>query len=565
MPFAVQFGTVMDSTGRPALNFVCTLFTALLNWSLSLFFVRQFGLFGAAFATLTGYGVSFVVMQYFLYKYFKVNVLSAFGYIPGFYKMGWEMVRKRVSSPPGPRSKGEGVTSLQDLKGSKKVSQKNINPSSYNNVQNTKYNKINTTLASLHKEVEGEAPPSPSERGAEGADVVFFTLFRTDNPYSSISLSMAKELAKTRRVFYVNHPYSLKDIVQGLRARDPMLRKRLVRLLTGRVGYEALESIPHHFVAVQPPATLPINWLPPGPVYNFFQALNNNIILRTIRKTLRDYGVHNYVYINCYDPFYAGSLPSEMGARCRIYHCIDDITQNAYTDRHGTALENEACRNADLTFVTSTNLYRLKAPFARRIVTYFNAADVTVFQRVLEEKFPRPTELEGRPGKVIGFIGNLDELRIDYPLLKQIALAYPENTLLLVGPVNSPEPGEIGLDRLPNVVFAGSRRLHDLPPLLQYMDCVLIPFLKNTLTKSIYPLKINEYLAAGKPVVSSTFSGDIRTFSESIYLAEDHAGFVEKIAGALEENDPSRIQQRVEIARSNTWEARIAQLWEEVG
>jgi glycosyltransferase involved in cell wall biosynthesis len=89
--------------------------------------------------------------------------------------------------------------------------------------------------------------------------------------------------------------------------------------------------------------------------------------------------------------------------------------------------------------------------------------------------------------------------------------------------------------------------------------------LKNTLTKSIYPLKINEYLAAGKPVVSSTFSGDIRTFSESIYLAEDHAGFVEKIAGALEENDPSRIQQRVEIARSNTWEARIAQLWEEVG
>ena len=375
---------------------------------------------------------------------------------------------------------------------------------------------------------------------------------------------MAKELAKTRRVFYVNHPYSLKDIVQGLRAGDPALRKRLGYLLTGRVRYESLDSIPHNFVAVQPPATLPINWLPPGRVYNFLQSLNNGIILRTIRKTLRDHDVDNYVYINCYDPFYAGHLPEEMGARCSIYHCIDDITQNAYTDRHGTALENEACRKADLTFVTSTNLYKLKAPFARRIVTYFNAADVSVFHRVLEETFPRPPELAGRTGSVIGFIGNLDELRIDYPLLKKIALAFPGDTLLLVGPVNSPEPKEIGLDELPNVVFAGSRRLEELPPLLQHMDCVLIPFLKNTLTKSIYPLKINEYLAAGKPVVSSTFSDDIRTFSDSIYLAEDHEAFFAKIGEALAENDPAQVMKRVEIAQSNTWEARIRQLWEEV-
>ncbi|MCC6282239.1 MAG: glycosyltransferase [Saprospiraceae bacterium] len=396
-------------------------------------------------------------------------------------------------------------------------------------------------------------------------DIVFFSLFRTDNPYSSISLSMAKELAKTRRVFYVNHPYSLKDIIKGWRAGDPALRRRLPQLLSGRMGYELLDSIPHNFIAVQPPATLPINWLPPGPVYNFFQRLNNGIILRTIRRVLRDHEVRNYVYINCYDPFYAGYLPKKMGAQCCIYHCIDDITQNAYTDRHGTALENEACRNADLTFVTSTNLYRLKAPFARRIVTYFNAADVAVFQQVLTEKYPRPKELEGRVGKVIGFIGNLDELRIDYPLLKKIALAFPEHTLLLVGPLNSTEPQSIGLDQLPNVIFAGSRVLQALPPLLQHMDCVLIPFLHNTLTKSIYPLKINEYLAAGKPVVSTAFSDDIRTFAEHIYLAEDHAAFLEKIKEALLENDPRRVQSRAEVAHSNTWEARIRQLWHETG
>lgn len=393
-------------------------------------------------------------------------------------------------------------------------------------------------------------------------DVIFFTLFRTDNPYSSISLSMAKELAKTQRVFYVNHPYSWKDMLAGLRAGDPVLRKRLPELLFGRVRYESLDTIPHNFVAVQPPLTLPINWLPKGRIHRFFQKWNNRIVLRTIRRVLRDYEVHDYLFINCYDPFFAGWLPKNMRARLSIYHCIDDITQDAYTAKHGAALENEVVRNADLTLATSSNLLKIKQPYARRIEPFFNAADVSVFSRVLHETFPRPAELAGRQGPVIGFIGNLDALRIDYQLLQKTALAHPDKTLLLVGPLNSPEPQSIGLDRLPNIVFAGSRRLGDLPPLLQHMDCVLIPFRCNTLTRSIYPLKINEYLAAGKPVVSTAFSDDIRGFADYIYLAENAEHFVQRIGEALLENDPALVQRRAQVAASNTWEARIRQLWD---
>lgn len=395
-------------------------------------------------------------------------------------------------------------------------------------------------------------------------DVVFFSLFRTDNPYSSISLSMAKELAKTVRVLYVNHPYSLRDILVGIKNGDPVLRQRLGHLLSFRSRYERLESIPENFIAVTPPPTLPINWLPVGRVYDFFQRLNNGIVLRAIRRATRQQGFHNFLFINCYDPFYAGWLPSGMGAQTCIYHCIDDITQNAYTAKHGERLENEACQNADITFVTSSNLKRLKTPHALCIETYFNAADVSVFQKVLTEKYARPEELKDRTGQVIGFIGNLDELRIDYVLLKKVALRFPDKTLLLVGPVNSPEPAQIGLDRLPNVIFAGSRRLEELPPLLQHMDCALIPFLCNTLTFSIYPLKINEYLAAGKPVVSTSFSDDIRTFAHCTYLAEDHDSFLQKIENALSENNPELVSRRSAVAHENTWEARIQQLWETI-
>jgi teichuronic acid biosynthesis glycosyltransferase TuaH len=387
--------------------------------------------------------------------------------------------------------------------------------------------------------------------------VVFFTLFRTDNPYSSISLSMARELAKTNSVIYINHPYSWKDVVAGWVKGDKSLQKRTKDLLLYRNGYEHLDSIPERFIAVTPPPTLPINWLPPGNLHQFFQGINNRIVLRSIQKALIRGAVKDYIYINCYDPFFAGALPPEMGALLSIYHCVDDISQNPYTARHGVRLEQEAIEKADLTLVTSTNLYALKKSYTDRIVTCFNAADVAVFSQVISAVFPRPGILNGRAGPVIGFIGNLDELRIDYALLKKTALAHPDKTLLLVGPVNSPEPVAIGLDQLPNVLFAGSRSLQELPPLLQYMDVAIIPFLKNTLTKSIYPLKINEYLAAGKPVVATGFSDDIRTFSNCAYIADTDAAFVDLIGTAIAENTPEKVDARTKVAASNTWEVRI--------
>ncbi|MCC7246603.1 MAG: flippase [Saprospiraceae bacterium] len=95
MPFAVQFGTILDSTGRPATNFAYTLGTALLNLVLSYLFVRHYGIYGAAMATLTGYAISFVFAQRLLRREFGVNPLNAFRYIPVFYRMVWNMVIKR--------------------------------------------------------------------------------------------------------------------------------------------------------------------------------------------------------------------------------------------------------------------------------------------------------------------------------------------------------------------------------------------------------------------------------------------------------------------------------------
>ncbi len=390
-------------------------------------------------------------------------------------------------------------------------------------------------------------------------DIILYTLFPTDNIYSSVSLSMAKEFAKNNRVFYVNKPYSVKDFVGNL--NNKKVRERAPKLLTNQIQYETLEKIPKNFVAATPTLSLPINWLPVGQTYNYLHNYNRSIVLKTVRKFIKDYQIKKYIYLNCYNPYGAAVLPKSYGAALNVYQSIDDISQNDYTVKHGLSLENEAIKQADITLVTSKELWNLKSKISKDTHILNNAVDNSVFKRTLTETFPKPPELAGRTGKVVGFIGNLDELRVNYPLIKKTALAHPDKTFLFVGPLNNTEYLTLGLPDIPNIIFAGGKNLYELPQYLQAMDCCLIPFLCNTLTRSIYPLKINEYLSAGKPVIATNFSEDIQSFKDQIYLADTEAAFVQLIDKALESQSQQVINDRIALAESNTWTARINQFW----
>lgn len=94
MPFAVQFGTVLDSTGHPDVNFRYTLFTAVLNLLLSYGLIPTLGLYGAAFAILLGYSVSFVLMQRVLNRRFGIQWWRAFVFVPQAYALGWGLIQR---------------------------------------------------------------------------------------------------------------------------------------------------------------------------------------------------------------------------------------------------------------------------------------------------------------------------------------------------------------------------------------------------------------------------------------------------------------------------------------
>jgi lipopolysaccharide exporter len=97
MPFAVQFGSILDATGRPALNFKYTGFTALLNGGLSIVLIKVFGLYGAAYATLIGYSISFILMQRLLWRMFGIVWWRAFTVLPELYRIGFQTLKIRLN------------------------------------------------------------------------------------------------------------------------------------------------------------------------------------------------------------------------------------------------------------------------------------------------------------------------------------------------------------------------------------------------------------------------------------------------------------------------------------
>jgi glycosyltransferase involved in cell wall biosynthesis len=397
-------------------------------------------------------------------------------------------------------------------------------------------------------------------------DIICFSLSRWDSEISSPALSLAKEFARNNRVFYVDHPFSWKDYFK-LKDTEPIKRRKSA-LLHGKNIYSNPDSLPANITVVTTKLTWPINFLPPGGLYNCMAAVNDAIVLRTIRQLIKDYQLKDFIYLNFFDPYFVQKLPEDIKAltAASVYQSMDDISQVAYSHRHGTRLEEKIISNFDYTLCTSKELTRLKSPFSKNVFFHPNAADIEIFKTAMTQTLPKPEAMQSidPTKKIIGYTGSI-EYRSDFELLKKIATFHADKILFFVGPIQGNEHEEAGLTNMPNVVFAGPRKITELPAFLQYFDCVIIPFRKNTLTKSIYPLKINEYLAAGKPVIATHFSEDIYTFHDVAYIADSHEEFIQLIDMAIDENNAELQEKRVAVASQNTWAARVAQFWAILG
>lgn len=231
-----------------------------------------------------------------------------------------------------------------------------------------------------------------------------------------------------------------------------------------------------------------------------------------------------------------------------IYDCMDHHDGFGNTGEGIAALESTLLRAADAVVTTSQWLRDFAAAQNRNVALIRNAAEYDLFAT-------RPAMVfsDARGRRVLGYYGAIAEW-LDVELLAEVARHFPDCLLLLVG------ADECGarqyLADLPNVMFTGEVKYTELPYYLHGMDVCLLPFLVIPLTIATNPVKVYEYLSAGKPVVSVSLP-ELDQFGCLVPTAKTHEEFIQLLGAALVTLGDDKQSQRQSFASQNTWQHRV--------
>lgn len=361
-----------------------------------------------------------------------------------------------------------------------------------------------------------------------------------DGDYTKSTVKLASELAKTNNVLYVEYPFTWSDVFKknSPSSRILGLEKRL-RTLPLPDG----KSIN---VLTLPPM-MPVNFIRNHDTYDLVMRQNAQKAHRCIQQNLDFLGMKNPVVINAFNPFLGVFLARRFQEKALIYYCYDEISAATWVQKHGTRLEKHFLRQADAVITSSATLLETKKRHNRHTYLVRNGADFELFHHAYSEAKKESQSVR------IGYIGSIDE-RLDYDLLEAVIAAKPTWTFQFTGRITHLE-GQKRLSAFSNVVFTGSKAPGQLPDEIATFHACIIPFVKNELTSGIYPMKINEYFAAGKPVVTTDF-GDMEEFRHLVFMADDAAEFISALEDAVSNKDDDAKNKRIKLARANSWQNR---------
>ncbi len=383
-----------------------------------------------------------------------------------------------------------------------------------------------------------------------GQQIICVAFPKWEGDYLKSTVELMKELARHNELLYVDYPYTLKDLaLSGL--GGPSVPTAPLLGLRPRLRLQGFEGGSKLWLLTLPPSW-PINWLGQPQSYDRLLSWNAHWARRCIRRAMEQLGFQRPIVINAFNPALGNALAGQLDESCLVYYCYDEISAANWIGKHGTRHEQAFLRRADLTIVSSAPLLAAKAPLAQRCALVKNGVNLEHFS----QPGPRPLDLPPADTPLIGYLGSLDE-RLDYDLLAFLAQRLPSCRFALVGRLVSSE-AEARLGRLPNVDLLGAKPPAALSSYVAAFDLCLIPFIKSRLTAGIYPLKINEYLALGKPVVATDFS-DLSDFAGLIELAGSPAQFLAAVKQALDAplSADERASRRA-FALANSWAQRAA-------
>ncbi len=222
---------------------------------------------------------------------------------------------------------------------------------------------------------------------------------------------------------------------------------------------------------------------------------------------------------------------SHLDPQIVVYDCMRDLSGLKGAGSEIAQIEAELYSIADLVFTSGLALYEAKSQFHKNIHAFPSSIDSSHFYK---SRIPQPDPIDQAniPEPRIGYFGVIDE-RLDQELIRAVAELRPDWHWIFVGPVLKVDPEK--LPRSSNIHYLGKKDYKALPSYLSNWDVCILPFARNNATRYISPTKTPEYLAAGKPVVSTSIRDVVRPYGDRglAVIADEPADFVAGIQKSL--------------------------------
>ena len=274
------------------------------------------------------------------------------------------------------------------------------------------------------------------------------------------------------------------------------------------------------------------------------------LLRERLNGLLHQQNVHDYV-LWYYTPM-ALAFSDHLAPLAVVYDCMDELSAFKGAPATLTQREAELLQRASLVLTGGRALYEAKRHQHRNIHPFPSSVDAAHFgqaRRHLED----PADQAGVPRPRLGFFGVIDE-RMDLDLIAGVAATRPDWHLIMLGPVVKIDSAT--LPQAANIHYLGAKRYDELPHYVAGWDVALLPFARNEATRFISPTKTPEYLAAGKPVVSTSIRDVVRPYGEQglVRIADDVPSFVRACTSAMNEHASTRLTQADAFLRQTSWD-----------
>lgn len=341
----------------------------------------------------------------------------------------------------------------------------------------------------------------------------------------------------------------------------PFLGRRIVDVLRRRLPPAALLDMIRPLERSGNVATLTaINLFPWGHRYRLTNRLNTWLNAVIVRRVGRD--LPGPIVLWVYDPC-CSSMIGACGEALAAYDCVDDYPSLSFYDAREKALarfgDREAAARSAVVFTTTSALFERHGHSNSSVHLVGNVGDFDHFESAVDRS-SAADDVRDLRRPVIGFGGRFMTGKIDFSLLEATARTHPDWTLLLIGPADETAQQELGrLTRMENVHWLGHRPYDVLPRYVAAFDVGVCPYQWNDWMRGGFPLKVYEYLAAGKPIVASG-NPDLAGMEPDVVLAHGPGEFVQAIEQATLRITDADVDRRRRLAALNTWDSRTQRL-----